>query len=509
VVHPPGGAAGPSPLRPAPPRASTPLPDSFGLAPDPATTTVDGGRVFLGGSPLRLFRVSARAGEVIERWRAGAPVGPGRSTQLLARRLVSAGAFDPRPVGAPLAASDVTVVIPVRDRPAELDRLLRALHGLACVVVDDASSDPGTTAALCERHGARFVGLATNVGPAAARNAGLAQIETPVVAFVDSDCIPPPGWLEPLLAHLGDPLVAAVAPRIVPAAHHPSSLVARYEAVRSSLDRGSQAGAVRPGARVSFVPSAVLVVRVEVVDDAQLFDPRLRGGEDVDLEWRLGDAGWDVRYEPACVVAHEGARTVAAFLGRRFAYGTSAGPLARRHGAAMAPVQASGWSVAVWLLAWLRRPSLAMVAQAASIVVLAGRLRGLVRDPVGLATTIAGGGTARSAVPALGGLARVWAPLLVGGLCLRRTRRLCLLALLAPALRDRAQDPGTLDAARYLGLHVVDDVAYGAGVWAGCAGARTVVPLLPRIVWRSQTWSSAGLRADALQPGETTGEAEG
>ncbi len=457
---------------------------------------MDDGAVFLGGSPLRLFRVSERARGIIERWRTGNRVGSGRATGLLARRMVSAGAFAPLPGGSPYGPSDVTVVIPVRDRPAQLDRLLTRLEGLDCVVVDDASDDATATRELCLRHDARFVGLTTNVGPGGARNAGLALTETPVVAFVDSDCLPPEGWLEPLLAHFEDPLVAAVAPRIVPAAGDQSTLVARYEAVRSSLNRGAQPGLVRPGSNVPFVPSAVIVVRSEVVDGHRLFDPQLRGGEDVDLEWRLTDAGWDVRYEPKSVVPHDGAATIGAFLGRRYVYGTSAGPLALRHGDAMAPVQTSGWSVAVWLLGLLRRPGAAMAAQAASIIVLARRLRGLVRDPVAVAAKIAGGGTARAAVPALAGIARVWSPLLVIALLFRRTRRLAALALLVPALHDRGEEPGSLDAGRYIGLHVADDVAYGAGVWVGCLNARTAVPLVPRVAWRSRTWSSAGLRED-------------
>ena len=83
----------PSPLRPAPPRASTPLPASFGLTEDASTQSLDGGSVLLGGSPLRLFRISERARGLVARWRAGAPVGAARPAQLLARRLVSAGAF--------------------------------------------------------------------------------------------------------------------------------------------------------------------------------------------------------------------------------------------------------------------------------------------------------------------------------------------------------------------------------------------------------------------------------
>ena len=137
-----------------------------------------------------------------------------------------------------------------------------------------------------------------------------------------------------------------------------------------------------------------------------LFDATLRGGEDVDLVWRLADAGWDVRYVPASTVEHDGPATLGEFLARRAFYGTSAAPLARRHPGALAPADVSAWSLAVWLLAAKRRPVLALAALAASIGLLSGRLRGLTADPVAVATRIAGDGTARAAVPALSGLTR-------------------------------------------------------------------------------------------------------
>jgi len=484
----------PSALRPAPSRERTPLPGSFSVNEDASTREFDGGTVLLGGSPLRLFRISERAQQLVERWRSGTPVGARRPAQLLARRLVSAGAFVPRPGDTAIGSDDVTVVVPVRDRPAQLDRLLRALAGLACVVVDDASADAGATKEVTERHGARFVGLATNVGPAGARNAGLAVVHTTLVAFVDSDCVPADGWLGPLLGHFDDPLVAAIAPRIVRA-----GAPARYETARSSLDRGDRGGPVRPGSRIPFVPSAALLVRADVVTGPELFDAARRGGEDVDLVWRLDEAGWDVRYVPSSTVAHEGPPTLLAFLARRAFYGTTAAPLARRHGEALAPVHLSGWSLAVWSLVLARRPILALAALAASVAILARRLRGLVRDPVGVAAHIAGGGTTRAALPALASLTRAWSPALVLGLAFRRTRAGSALALLVPALSDWAADRQGLDPVRAVAVHVADDVAYGTGVWFGCARERTLVPLIPRVSWRSRVWSTPTLRHE-LQP---------
>ena len=73
---------------------------------------------------------------------------------------------------------------------------------------------------------------------------------------------------------------------------------------RSPLDMGDRPAEVQPGRRVSYVPSAALLVRRSALPEDP-FDPALRYGEDVDLIWRLIDAGWRVRYEPGVVVHHE------------------------------------------------------------------------------------------------------------------------------------------------------------------------------------------------------------
>jgi mycofactocin system glycosyltransferase len=496
-----GSAGSATPIAVGPDRTTTPLPAVFGLTIDPATTTFDDGRVLMGGSPLRLLRLSPRAQDLTAAWNAGAFVGTRQSDQLLARRLVSSGVFLPRPGPTKFTVDDVTVVVPVRDRPEQLRRLLAALEGLACIVADDGSADPSLTEEIARKAGASFIALPVNQGPAAARNVGLAAATTPLVAFIDTDCTPSEGWLRPLLAYFDDPLVALVAPRIVPAQEDPSTALGRYQTTRSSLDMGTAEGLVRSSSRIPFVPSAAMVVRREVTGE-RFFDPALRGGEDVDLVWRLQAAGWDVRYVPASTVAHEGPTTLGSWLGRRAFYGTTAGPLAHRHPQALAPVTTSVWSAAVWALALARRPFLAVSTLGASVLVLARRLRGLVDQPGTVAATIAGGGTARSTMPALQSLTRAWAPAFVLGLLVPRTRRAAAVALLTPAVHEWWTSGAELDPVRYALLHVADDVAYGTGVWAGSLRARTLRPLLPRLIVRSRVWSSGALRS---QLGDTRG----
>src|SRR5262249_10196918 len=155
-----------------------------------------------------------------------------------------------------------------------------------------------------------------------------------LVAFLDSDCVPGPGWIERLAAHLADPAVAAAAPRIV-AAPAGSGWADRYTTAACCLDLGGAEARVAPGTRAADGPSASLVARRAALAPAAgpggAFDPALRWGEDVDLVWRLHGAGWRIRYDPAVRVSHHEPRGWAALLSRRFRYGTSAAPLAARH----------------------------------------------------------------------------------------------------------------------------------------------------------------------------------
>src|SRR5262249_58689807 len=161
--------------------------------------------------------------------------------------------------------------------------------------VDDGSRDRAAVQGAAIAAGASVVRRPVNGGPAAARNTGLAAADTPLVAFLDSDCVPGPGWLDALLPHFTDPAVGAVAPRIVPheAGH---TWLARYEGASSTLDMGQRPSIVRPGSRVPYVPGAALVVRAAAAGPG--FAEDMQVGEDVDLVWRLGAAGWRAAAPP-------------------------------------------------------------------------------------------------------------------------------------------------------------------------------------------------------------------
>jgi hypothetical protein len=403
------------------------------------------------------------------------------------------------------------------------------------IVVDDASADPAAIKRIAAARGAEVIHRPVNGGPGAARNTGRAAAGTELVAFLDSDCVPAPGWLDGLLPHFADPAVGAVAPRIVP--HQTGTgWLARYEGASSTLDMGARPSVVRPGSRVPYVPGAALVVRRSAAGAG--FRESMQVGEDVDFVWRLAAAGWRVRYAPEAVMGHDHRVTFRAWFARRADYGTSAAALEQLHPGAVRPLYASWWTAGAWTAALSRRPAAAAVLTAAATALLARRLsrvtgerwpipaaagtsswvvdsgfrpanahnnspgpgekdnskkrRGREGEPAeaaawSLAVRLAGGGTLAAARPLGSALSRTWWPLAIpAALAVPKLRAPLAALILLPPLLDWADRRPPLDPARYVAARLLDDAAYSLGVWQGCLARRTARPLLPLIGGKRQ-----------------------
>jgi mycofactocin system glycosyltransferase len=513
------------------------LPSGLRVELDQDTKRLGDGSLF-GGSPARVMRLTPAGTAALAELQAG-PVRSAAAGQL-ARRLTDAGLAHPVPADTVLAdtvvadagiadtgladtrradpavttgsacrsgdqhgTATVTVIIPVRDRPAMLERCLAAAGTrFPVVVIDDGSANPDAIAAIAAQHGVAVRRRSANGGPAAARNTGLAGVGTDLIAFLDSDCVPPSGWVDKLAGHFADPLVGAVAPRIVPISSPASREVdgrppaARYAAACGSLDLGPRPARVLPNSRVAYVPTAALVVRRSALDSLAAgrppFDSALRYGEDVDLIWRLHEAGWRIRYEPSVRVAHDEPVSLAGLLERRFRYGTSAAPLARRHRANMAPLVLHPWPAVTAAALLARRPVAAAAGLAGAWFDVTTALRrvGVPADGTSAATVTAvrqtwlgiGRYATQFGVPAVAlALARPG-----GKSAARRWGRRAAAAslLLGPALNAYAECKPDLDPVRFTLARIADDICYGAGVWAGCLRERTLVPVRPVIAWR-------------------------
>jgi mycofactocin system glycosyltransferase len=436
--------------------------------------------LLIGGAPLRLMRLSATGAEMVAAWLDGAPIGDSTATRKLARRLLDAGIVHPSNAHwgqSPVCVRDVTVVVPVKDDHDGLERLLDALTDVPVVVVDDGSSLPVTV------RGASVIRRDQAGGPGVARNEGLAAVETEFVAFLDADVEPGPDFIDGLVGHFDDPAVVAVAPRV--RSRPGSSTLDRYEADLSPLDLGAAPANVGPRRPVSYVPTAALIARTATLRDSGGFDADLRYGEDVDLVWRLADAGGTIRYDPNVEVTHDSRPSPSAWLRQRIAYGSSAPALGQRHGAAVAPARCSPWSAVAWLLVALRRPFLGASVAAASTAALVRKFEHL---PSGNreAFRLAGRGHLHAGRGLAQATGRVWWPIALPlAMVWPRVRPAVVVTLLAGPVIDWRASERHLDPVRSIALRVVDQMAYGLGVWRSSIESRSIIALRPELVERT------------------------
>jgi mycofactocin system glycosyltransferase len=440
----------------------------------------DDGRTLLGGSPGRLLRVTTAGATLISSWRNGSAVQDQSSARKLARRLLDAGMAHPD-WPAVSSVTDVTIVVPTYGRPAELTRCLDAVRASApdapIVVVDDGSPATAGIPDIAARYEAIVVPHAERQGPSAARNTGLAAVKTPFAALVDSDVVVPPGWLGALRPYFSDPRVAAVAPRVLGYAGEKSWL-GQYEATHSPLDMGSTPGLVRSGAMVPYVPTATLLVRIAAIET--YFDTELPIGEDVDFEWRMVEAGWNIHYVPSVTIGHEHRTQLGPFVARRRLYARSIGLLERRHPGTLPAARVSPALAGACVLAALRRPVLATAAGAIGVGLLARQLKPAVPDPVPTAAGLALSGLKPTAMGLARAVGRVWWPVLVPlAVPVRRLRLPVAAAIAAPIAADwlAAGRKPRLD--RFLAARLLDDFVSTAGTWEGSLRAGTLGPLLP------------------------------
>jgi mycofactocin system glycosyltransferase len=310
----------------------------------------------------------------------------------------------------------------------------------------------------------------------------LREAATRLVAFLDSDVVPEPGWLERLRPHFDDPRLAVVAPRIVALTGGERGWLSAYEAAASALDMGADPAHVRPRSAVSYVPSAALLARKAALGAG--FDETMRVAEDVDLVWRLAAAGWRVRYDPAARVAHDHPARAGQWLRRRAFYGTGAALLAARHGSAVAPVVLAPESALAWALGLAggrRGRAAAAGVLALTSVRLARRLarpgEGL---PLGLAAALVLRGQGASGRTLARAATRHHWPVAAAAAAVSgRARRALLAVVAADAAAAWWPHRDRVGPVRFALARRLEDLAYGAGLWEGALRARDARALLP------------------------------
>lgn len=224
---------------------------------------------------------------------------------------------------------EVSVVVPTYNRRHQLERTLAGLaaqtgltQALEVIVVSDGSSD-GTDDWL--RSGRTPVPVSPcfqdNAGPAVARNRGVAAATAPLVLFLDDDVVPAPDLVRTHVDHhngLDDDLVV-VGPMRTPDDVELSPWVQWEQTMLYKQYDAMLRGDWEATPRQFYTANASLARRH--LDASGGFDPAFRRAEDVELAYRLADAGLAFVFVPEAVVYHYAERSFDSWRANASAYG--------------------------------------------------------------------------------------------------------------------------------------------------------------------------------------------
>jgi GT2 family glycosyltransferase len=265
-----------------------------------------------------------RGGEDIDGWDFGVTDRERRPKPALA---TVAGTFAAAPLTLGATPPRVSVVICTFNGERTIGETCAAVSRLAypdfeVIVVDDGSTD--RSAAIAAEHGFRVIST-ENQGLSSARNTGALTATGAIVAYLDDDAAPDAHWLHYAVdAFARDDVVAVGGPNVaVPGDGLVADAVAMAPGNPSHVLLSDRVAEHIPGCNSLFRRDALLAI--------DGFDPRFRAaGDDVDVCWRLQDAGGTIAFAAGAVVLHHRRGSLIGYLRQQRGYGRAEANLERK-----------------------------------------------------------------------------------------------------------------------------------------------------------------------------------
>jgi glycosyltransferase involved in cell wall biosynthesis len=191
------------------------------------------------------------------------------------------------------------------------------------IVVDDGSTDD--TPSILKRFPSIRAIHQPNQGLSAARNVGLKAATGSIVAYTDADCFADAHWLAQLVHQFQRSNAAAVGgPNLTPQDGWRATCVAASPGQPTHVLESDQVAEHIPGCNMAF--------RREVLLAINAFDTLYRkAGDDVDICWRLQQAGHWIAFAPGAVVWHHRRQNPRAYFRQQAGYGEAEALLQFKH----------------------------------------------------------------------------------------------------------------------------------------------------------------------------------
>ncbi len=237
-------------------------------------------------------------------------------------------------------ASEIAVIVPVFNRPAELAELLDSLvvqtwKGFEVIVVDDGSMERSEEVVnrYRDKLSIRYF-YKENSGPGQSRNYGCKKTVADFFVFFDSDCVAPEGYMESLKSHIPDIDAFGGPDRAHPA------FTDVQKAISYAMTSLFTTGGIRGGSKSAekFHPRSFNMGFSRRVYERTSGFSTMRFGEDIDLSIRIFGEGFRVKLIPECYVYHKRRTDFKKFFKQVFNSGIARINLYKRHPKSMKPV---------------------------------------------------------------------------------------------------------------------------------------------------------------------------
>ena len=233
------------------------------------------------------------------------------------------------------SVNGLSLVIPVYNRPDEVDELLLSLSkqsdkNFEVVIVEDGSSKK------CDEVVSRFKDLLdisyyfkNNSGPGQSRNYGSERTKFDYIGFLDSDCVIPPGYIAAVRDSLNKDFSDAFGG---PDAAH-DSFTSLQKAINYAMTSFLTTGGIRGGGEKldKFFPRSFnMGYSKKVFESTKGFSP-MRFGEDIDMSIRILSGGFRTKLIKEAFVFHKRRTNIRQFFKQVHNSGIARINLHKRH----------------------------------------------------------------------------------------------------------------------------------------------------------------------------------
>lgn len=229
-----------------------------------------------------------------------------------------------------------SIIVPVYNRPQEIEELLSSLvmqdfsNPFEVLIIEDGSTQKSDAivAQYHEQLDIRYY-FKENSGPGASRNYGMQKANGNYFIILDSDVLLPKHYLKEVAQTLTTKYTDAYGG---PDAAHPS-FTSLQRAINYSMTSILTTGGIRGKKKGlgKFQPRSFNMGISKQAFEATHGFSDLRAGEDIDMTFRLWEAGYETQLISGAFVYHKRRNTIGSFYKQTFAFGTARPLLNRKY----------------------------------------------------------------------------------------------------------------------------------------------------------------------------------